>query len=153
MRLEPYLEPDAALILESPADKRAVLQSLAQRASEILGVGWQEILESLEAREAQMPTSTPEGVALPHALMPGLNRTLVIPAVLNPGVRFGGAGHPPAELAFGMFGPSDKPWDHLRVLARIARLMRHPGPRAALRAASDPHALHEALVREDRAHD
>ncbi|MBX3353250.1 MAG: PTS sugar transporter subunit IIA [Phycisphaeraceae bacterium] len=153
MRLEPYLDPDAAMILEKPGDKGAVLAELAQAASRVLGVGAPGLLAALEAREAQMPTSTPEGVALPHALTPDLTRTLVIPVVLRPGVRFGGANHPPADLVFGMFGPSDKPWDHLRVLARIARLMRTAGPRDTLRAAPTPQALHDALLAEDRAHE
>lgn len=153
MRLEPYLDPDAAFILEKPSDKAEVLDALAKAASSALGIPAPEILASLEAREAQMATSTPEGIALPHALMPGMTRTLVIPVILRPGVRFGGAGHPPADLVFGMFGPVDKPWDHLRVLARIARLMRTTGPRATLRAAETGRALHDALVAEDSAHD
>ena len=108
----------------------------------MLAVAESDLLAALEAREAQMPTSTPEGVALPHALLPNLTRTLVIPAVLRPPVRFGGSNHPPADLAFGMFGPADKPWDHLRVLARLARLMRAAGPRATLRASDSASRLH-----------
>lgn len=153
MRLEPFLDPDATIILERPKDKGAVLEELAQAASRMLGVDAGGLLAALEAREAQMATSTPEGIALPHALTPDLTRTLVIPVVLRPGVRFGGANHPPSDLVFGMFGPSDKPWDHLRVLARIARLMRTAGPRETLRAAPNAQALYDALLAEDRAHD
>ncbi|MGP1308907.1 MAG: PTS sugar transporter subunit IIA [Phycisphaerales bacterium] len=152
MRLEPYLDPNLTLILEKPAGKDAVLEALSKAAAEGLGVGEDDVLAALKAREEQMPTSTPEGVGLPHALLKGIDRTIVIPIALRPGVKFGSANHPPATLVFGMFGPDDTPWVHLRILARIARLMRVDSVREKLRAAESPAALAEALLDEDRAH-
>lgn len=152
MRLEPYLDPNLAIILDKPDGKDAVLDALAQAASVVIGRPAAEIATALRAREAQMPTSTPEGVGFPHALLKGLDRTLVIPMLLRPGIKYGSANHPPADLVFGMIGPDDKPWDHLRILARIARLVRMESVRANLRAADNPEALIAALLKEDREH-
>lgn len=152
MRLEPYLDPNLAIVLDKPDGKDAVLDALAAAASEAIGRPAEEIAATLRAREEQMPTSTPEGVGLPHALLKGVDRTLVIPMLLRPGIKFGPANHPPADLVFGMFGPDDKPWDHLRILARIARLVRMESVRKNLRDAKDAAALNEALLKEDRDH-
>jgi PTS system nitrogen regulatory IIA component len=152
MRLEPYLDPNLAIVLDKPDGKDAVLDALAAAASGAIGRPADEIASTLRAREAQMPTSTPEGVGLPHALLKDVDKTLVIPMLLRPGIKFGSANHPPADLIFGMFGPDDKPWDHLRILARIARLVRMESVRASLRAASDAAGLIEALLKEDRDH-
>lgn len=152
MRLEPYLNPNLALVVDKPDGKDAVLAALADAAATDIGLPAADILAALKAREDQMATSTPEGVGLPHALLKGVDHTLVIPVLLRPGVKFGSSNHPPADLIFGMVGPDDKPWDHLRILARIARLMRIDSVRARLRAADTPQALADALLEEDRDH-
>src|SRR5688572_30220421 len=103
MRLEPYLDPNLVLILDKPEDKDAVLAALAAAAAQGLGVPEADVLAALKAREDQMPTSTPEGVGLPHALLKGIDRTIVIPMVLRSGVKFGSSNHPPSTLVFGMF--------------------------------------------------
>jgi PTS system nitrogen regulatory IIA component len=153
MRLEPYLDPNLTFVLDKPDGKEAVLAALAEAAAGPLGLEPEAVLTALMAREEQMATSTPEGVGLPHALLKGIDRTLVIPMLLRPGVKFGSSNHPPADLVFGMFGPDDKPWDHLRILARIARLTRDEKARDRLRAADDARGLAEAILTEDRDHE
>ncbi len=153
MRLEPYLDPNLTFVLDKPDGKAAVLASLADAAAGALGIDREIVLAALLSREEQMATSTPEGVGLPHALLKGIDRTLVIPMLLRPGVKFGSSNHPPADLVFGMFGPDDKPWDHLRILARIARLTRDEKSRGRLREADDAAGLAEAILTEDRNHE
>jgi PTS system nitrogen regulatory IIA component len=153
MRLEPYLDPNLAIVLDKPGDKDAVLAALADLGAPALGLEPADVLAALRAREAQMPTSTPEGVAFPHALLKGLERTIVIPMRLRPGLRFGSTNHPPADLVFGMIGPDDRPWDHLRILARLARLLRIDSVRDRLRNANTADELAEALLQEDRDHE
>ncbi|MCZ7597292.1 MAG: PTS sugar transporter subunit IIA [Gammaproteobacteria bacterium] len=55
-------------------------------------------MQRLMAREKQMPTSTPEGVAFPHALAAEIDKTHVAAALLKPGVDFGVAHHPRSDL-------------------------------------------------------
>ncbi len=153
MRLEPYLDPNLTFVIDKPDGKEAVLAALADAAAASLGLERDAVLAALVAREEQMATSTPEGVGLPHALLKGIDRTLVIPMLLRPGVKFGSSNHPPADLVFGMFGPDNKPWDHLRILARIARLTRDDKARGRLREASDAAELSEAILTEDRSHE
>lgn len=153
MQLEPFLNPDAVLVLEQPKDQGDVLRALAARAGALIPeVDPQRLLEGLLDREERFPTSTPESVAFPHVLLPEIQRTILIPAVLKPGVSWGSTGHPRQDVVFGMFGNSERPWEHVRMLARLARVARGVGALERLRACTTAHALFNALVVEDRAH-
>lgn len=153
MQLEPFLNPDAALILAHPVDRTGVLQALAECAArQIAGADPARLLEGLNDREEKFPTGTPEGVAFPHVLLPQIPRTVLIPAVLAPGVPWGAMGGRSQDVVFAMFGNSERPWEHVRMLARLARVARGAGALDRLRACRSSESLYKALVAEDRLH-
>jgi len=153
MRLEPCLKPELTLFLEGCSGLDAVLGALAEVGARVPGIpGSDELLVGLKEREDRFPTSTPEGVAFPHVLLKGVEHTLIVPVLLRPGVKWKNPSHPAQDLVFGMFGDIDRPWEHVRLLARLARIVRSPGALERLRGAEDAPALHEALLSEDRSH-
>lgn len=153
MQLTPFLNPDSALVLENPVDRMSVLRALAECAArQIEGVDPARLLEGLNDREEKFPTGTPEGVAFPHVLMPQIQRTVLVPCVLIPGVAWGSMGHRAQDVIFAMFGNSERPWEHVRMLARLARVARGTGALERIRACRTKEALHEALLAEDKVH-
>lgn len=144
-------KPALTAVLRGVPDRDAVLARLAQAAAPLLAAPAEQLFRALLDREQKMPTSTPEGVAFPHALLPGVADTVVVAAAIRPGVIFRAGDHPVVDLAFGVFGASDRPWEHVRLLARLARLVRREGALERLRAAEDGAQLHERLVKEDHA--
>jgi mannitol/fructose-specific phosphotransferase system IIA component (Ntr-type) len=89
-------------------------------------------------------------VAFPHAMAIEIDQTLVAAVYVPGGVDFGMARHPPPDLIFCMFGSPQHPWEHVRLLARLARLVRSEEARARLRATTDAADLYARLVQEDR---
>jgi PTS system nitrogen regulatory IIA component len=153
MRLEQFCKPELALVLSSVKSRDVALEMIAQAAAPVIpGSDAEHLLASLIDRESKTPTSTPEGVAFPHALLPGLEQTIVVVAIAKPGINFGVKGHPDSDVLFAMFGPEERPWDHVRLLARIARVARGVGALERFRSANSPEALFEALLAEDRSH-
>lgn len=153
MRLEPLLKPELVLVLSDAADRDAVLSALAERASTaISGLDQATLNAELVEREGRIPTSTPEGVAFPHAMVQEIEETIVVPALVKGGVAFGVETHPKADIIFGMFGSSEKPFAHVRLLARLARIARGPGALDSFRKADTPEAFYDALIAEDRKH-
>lgn len=153
MRLEPILMSESALIIENAADRDAVLSRLAEAAAKLVpGYSAQTILTAFEDREAQTPTATPEGVAFPHAMLKNVDRTTLLIARLKPAVSFGGQDLPASDLVFCMVGSAEKPWVHVRLLARLARVARAPGALERLRGADTAEDLFARLIEEDRAH-
>jgi len=153
MQLESYLNPNRTLVLRDVADREDLLRRLAEASQPAMPDRTvEELIAALREREDSMPTSTPEGVGFPHAMLPDLEETIVVPARLIPGVAMGSADHPPVDIVFCMFGSSDRPWDHVRLLARLARIARGPGALDHLRKADTSEAFYEALVEQDRSH-
>lgn len=105
----------------------------------------------LEARERQQSTLLTEGVAFPHAIAPGMPRTLVGAARFSTPLPYQ-PDRPPIRLCFVLFGDSGTPWVHVRTLARLARLVHDPQSRARLEAASSDEELLSLLRAEDDAH-
>lgn len=153
MQLSEFLDPDLIFVLEDVSTHEALIERLAAAAGKALpGAGADRIAAALREREEQSPTSTPEGVGFPHALLPQLERTIVIVARLPKGVPSAVEDHPPVDLVFCIVGGSEEPWRHVRLLARIARVARGPGALKRFRSAESAEALLEALREEDRTH-
>jgi len=107
---------------------------------------------ALTEREEQGPTSTPEGVAFPHAMYDGAAETLVAVAHVPGGVDFGKEGHPPCDIIFVIVGPPDSAWQHVSILARLARICHEPSALRCLRGARDGQSLFHCLREEDARH-
>jgi len=153
MRLEEFLKPDLVLILNGIRSRDALFEQIVEAVAPVIpGVESGALLQALIERESKTPTSTPEGVAFPHALLPGLEETVVVVATAKPAINFGVKGHPESDVLFAMFGPEERPWDHVRLLARIARVARGSGALERMRSAPTPEALYETLLTEDRSH-
>jgi PTS system nitrogen regulatory IIA component len=53
------------------------------------------------------------------------------------------------RIIIGVLAPQHHTGDHLRVLARVSRLLRNPEVRERLLEASDAHAAFEVIARAD----
>jgi len=153
MKLSPLTKPELAIVLEGVSSRDELLGKLADHISDVEPEIDAAALEAaLAEREAQGPTSTPEGVAFPHAMYDGAERTLVAVALAKGGVDFGQKQHPPSDIIFTLVGPPDSAWEHVSILARLARICHAPGALMCLRGADTPEALHACLAQEDDRH-
>lgn len=153
--LEPYIREKLTFVLKDVKGGRDELFGVLSAAVDDLipELDRKSLVERLIEREKQHSTATPEGVAFPHALSPEIDTTLVLPVKVTPGIDFGGAPtNPPSDLIFCMFGPTSDPWQHVRLLARLARIVRSEDSRARLRAATDASDLFQRLLTEDRSY-
>ncbi len=82
-----------------------------------------DIVRRLAASEDEFSSEIREGVVLPHALVPGLGEPLMFVGVSRQGLRFPLASSP-ARLVFVLLGPKEKRFDHLRLMTRLARIIR-----------------------------
>jgi PTS system nitrogen regulatory IIA component len=129
------------------ADKDQLLRDLARRAALALGYDGGTILDALTAREALGSTGIGHGVALPHARIPRITHLFGLFAVLERPLDFGAVDEQPVDLVFLLLVPANAGKEHLAALAAISRRLRNHEIVRAVRAAKDPAALYEALVR------
>jgi len=148
MTLEDLISPDAVVPNLRASSKKQLLQDLAGRAADRLGLEARTVFEALMDRERLGPTAMGRGVAVPHARLPKVERISGAFARLDKPVPFDAADDAPVDLVFLLIAPVDAGADHLRALARVSRLLRDEGRCAKLRATPDAAALYAILVED-----
>jgi PTS system nitrogen regulatory IIA component len=112
----------------------------------------EEVARALQAREDAHTTCLGEGVAVPHATISELEKIVLLVAATSEPVPFGPPEADPVDLFFVLLSPSGKEGSHIKLLARICRLVRHPGVLDTLRSASAGDGLFQALLHVDSEH-
>lgn len=148
MRLGPLLTPEHVLVLGPTEQVGEVYEALAHAVADEAGVDPAVLAATLAASDAAGRVANEDSVAFPHARMKSVPNIAAAVALIRGGVPFN-AGKHRCDLAFLLIGPLDSGWQHLGMLARIARICHRPGVLTRLREAPDAAALHAALKAED----
>lgn len=126
MRLSDYLRPELVLTDLAADDMPSTVQILAHRLAETGVVGSEEeAREGLLAREEAHTTVMGHGLAIPHAMLPGLADPILLLAVAPEPVPFGPPESEPVQVFFTILSPPHRQGEHIKLLARICRLTRH----------------------------
>lgn len=153
MRLSKFLEPDLVVLDIQTEGVEDTINTLVERLRGAGAVADAEaVARALIEREASHSTSLGNGVALPHATVPGVNRPVVLIGRAPQGVRFDAADGEPVRLFFVLLSPMTEAGQHIKLLARIVRLVRRPGFVASLMEAESGEALMDAVERMDALH-
>ncbi len=91
--------------------------------------------------ERRGSTGIGNGIAIPHGEVAKLGRLFGLFARLERPVDFGTLDREPVDLIFLLLAPEPAGVDHLKALARIARLLNDPHVARRLRESGDPGVL------------
>jgi PTS system nitrogen regulatory IIA component len=152
MRLTDLISPEAIVPSLKANSKKQVLQEMSDRAARISGLRSREIFDALLQRERLGSTGTGDGVALPHSKLLKCKSIFGIFARLEKPIDFAATDAAAVDLVFLLIAPEAAGADHLKALARIARVLRDPAIAARLRATRDPAALYALLTQEPASH-
>ena len=150
--LSDLLRPEGVVTGMAAANRKAALAGVAAVGAAVTGVPAREIAAALAAREKIGSTGVGNGVAIPHARLPGLPAISGVFARLAEPVGFEAVDDLPVDLVFALFSPPDAGADHLKALSRVSRRLRDRPFLAKLRGAGSPDALW-ALFTADEARD
>ncbi len=139
--LSDLLLPSAIVARARWQGKKQVLSEMSGMMARALGLDPREIHEAVLERERLGATGVGEGVAIPHARIQGVPRPVGGFARLLEPADFEAIDERPADLIFMLLAPVDAGADHLRALARAARMFRQERIRDALRAAQTEEAV------------
>jgi len=146
MTLTDLIAPDAILPALKVNNKKKAIQELAARAAVLTGQSERAVLEILLQREKLGSTAVGNGVAIPHGKLSKLGRLFGLFARLERPVDFEALDGQPVDLVFLLLAPEAAGADHLKALARVARLLRDPEITKKLRESSDADALYAVLA-------
>jgi len=146
MSLSDLVAPNAIIPALKVNGKKQAMQELAARAAALTGQNERAILEILLQREKLGSTAVGNGVAIPHGKLPKLGRLFGLFARLERAIDFEALDAQPVDLCFLLLAPESAGADHLKALARVARLLRDPEIARKLRESRDADALYAVLA-------
>jgi PTS system nitrogen regulatory IIA component len=146
MSLTDLIAPNAVIPALKVTSKKQAIQELAAQAAQLTGHSERAITEILLQREKLGSTGVGSGIAIPHGKLPKLAKLFGMFARLEQPVDFEALDGQPVDLVFLLLAPETAGADHLKALARIARLLRDPDVATKLRASHDAEALYAVLA-------
>jgi PTS system nitrogen regulatory IIA component len=152
MPLSDLLAPKAVIPSLKVNNKKQAIQELSAKAAELIGRDEREIFETLLQRERLGSTGVGNGVAIPHCKLPKLNKLVGLYARLTKPIDFEALDGEPVDLVFLLLAPEAAGADHLKALARIARLLRDDQIARKLRAARDADTVYAMLAAPSTSH-
>ncbi len=135
MKLTEYLEAGLVVFDVQPGEIAEILSQLIEPLVRDGTLdGSERVLEALLAREKVLSTGIGQGIAVPHAICEVIRSPQLIVGLAPDGVDYQSMDDEPVNVFFVLLSPPDRAGHHIRLLARIARLARHPEFVDALRS-------------------
>lgn len=157
MRLTDILTPDRVTTSLRATTKEQALRALAGLfvAGELgpeAGAApptAETVFEVLVEREKLASTGVGSGVAIPHGRLSSIERLRAAVAVSPSGIPFDAIDGGPVRIIIGVLAPLHHTGDHLRVLARVSRLLRSSMVRERLLGAASAEEAFAVIAAAD----
>ncbi|MEO8758474.1 MAG: PTS sugar transporter subunit IIA [Devosia sp.] len=146
MELEDILSEEAVIVCTDTTTKRGVLAKLSEKVAALTGQSEAEIFESLNDRESLGSTGLGNGIAVPHGKFAALKGVMAVFLKLEMPVDFDSVDDQPVDIVMMLLAPMGAGADHLKALARVARVLRTDSVTEALRRTNDPAQLYAILT-------
>jgi PTS system nitrogen regulatory IIA component len=146
MPLTDLVAPNAVIPALKVNSKKQAIQEMAARAASVSTQNERVIFETLSQRERLGSTGIGHGVAIPHGKLAKLDKLFGVFARLDRPIDFEALDGQPVDLIFLLLAPEGAGADHLKALAKVARLLRDPDTAHKLRESRDAEALYAVLT-------
>jgi len=130
-------------------DKKGVLEELVKPVSFVSKISSNDIMHVLMERERLGSTGIGDGIGIPHGKLKNLESLVLGLGISHKGVDFESIDDRPAYIFFLLITPEDSTGLHLKVLARISRLLKNNLFKQQLLNAYDSDKIIEIIKEED----
>jgi mannitol/fructose-specific phosphotransferase system IIA component (Ntr-type) len=127
------------------SDKSGVIRELATLLVAQCGGLYEDVLQAVEDRERVLSTGIGYGVAIPHGKSPTVPELGLVCGVSRVPIPYDSVDGESVRLFFMLAGPESAAGPHVKVLSRIARLVRRESVRENLLRAATPEEFHETI--------
>ena len=147
MKMYEILQKNAIRTKVRAANKKKLLQDIANLASEQVGIPNMNIARSLQQRELLGPTGIGNGVAIPHIKISGITKIFGFFSSLERPIDFEAADKQPVDLVFTLLAPEENNGtEHLKALAMVSRVFSDKNIRSKLRSTENIESLFAILT-------
>jgi mannitol/fructose-specific phosphotransferase system IIA component (Ntr-type) len=144
--LTELLSPDRVVVPLQAADRQSAIAALTRMLAGLAGAGHDEVLNAVMERESVQSTGIGFGVAIPHGRCGAVHELTMVAGVSAEPVPFDSIDGEPVRLFFLIVGPEASAGLHVKILSRIARLVRRDTVRQQLLEAASADAFYNVIL-------
>jgi PTS system nitrogen regulatory IIA component len=145
-----FLSPgDVVADMTSRGKEEALAELAARIRARMPDLDADELLKILLERERLGSTGIGDGVAIPHGKVKNVKELMLAFGRSRAGVNFNSLDGRPAHLFFLLIAPDQAVGEHLKMLARISRILKDPVTRKRLSDAPDSAAIYNVIKEQD----
>ncbi|MCX5642558.1 MAG: PTS sugar transporter subunit IIA [Candidatus Omnitrophica bacterium] len=150
MKITEFLVPEAIVPSLRSTNKESVVKEMVEalvKAGSVKNAA--QAVEVLLEREKLGSTGIGQNIAVPHAKSEEVKNLALGVGISEKGVDFEALDGDPVNIIFMVIAPIDATGLHLKVLARIARLLKDKVFRNSLRSCKTAKDIYETIREED----
>ncbi|MCP4688545.1 MAG: PTS sugar transporter subunit IIA [Desulfobacterales bacterium] len=149
MKILDMLPKEAILADLRSTDKKSILNELVTPVARFAGLDHENLLNVLLDRERLGSTGIGQGVGVPHGKIKELQSLVLGFGLSRRGVNFESIDGKPTHIFFLLITPENSTGLHLKLLARISRILKNEPFREQLLNAADRDEIYNIIKSED----
>ncbi len=130
-------------------DKKGVLEELVTPVARIADINHDYLVKVLMERERLGSTGIGEGIGIPHGKVKGLESLVLGFGLSKKGVDFDSMDGQPAHIFFLLLTPENSTGLHLKLLARISRILKNDPFKQRLLHATNRDEIYSIIEEEE----
>ncbi len=149
MKILDVLSKEAICIDLKAKDKKGILDELVAPIVSMTGASHEELVKVLMERERLGSTGIGGGIGIPHGKLKALDQLVLGFGLSRRGADFESMDNRPTYIFFLLLTPESSAGLHLKLLARISRLLKNEDFKSQLMQASRPEEIIDIIREKD----
>ena len=149
MKIQDVLKREAIIDNLQARTKEGILEELVEPVAQIAGIDQQELVRVLMERERLGSTGIGGGIGIPHGKLKNLDSLVLGFGLSREGVDFESIDKKATHIFFILITPENSTGLHLKLLARISRILKNDPFKQRLMNAADGDEIYEIIMEED----
>lgn len=149
MKILDVLQKESIISNLKSQDKKGILEELVAPIAIITGINDKDLIQVLMDREQLGSTGIGGGIGIPHGKLKQLESLALGFGLSRKGVDFESMDNQPTHIFFLLVTPENSTGLHLKMLARISRILKHDQFREKLLNAATSDEIFSIIKEED----
>jgi nitrogen PTS system EIIA component len=149
MKILDVLKEEAIVPDLQAVDKKGVMEELVAPVAGLSGISNEELVRVLMERERLGSTGIGSGIGIPHGKLKNLKDMFLGFGLSRKGVDFDSMDGRPTHIFFLLVTPENSTGLHLKLLARISRILKNDPFRERLMSAQSREEIFSIIEEED----
>jgi len=149
MKILDHLKKSSIIVGLKSVEKKGVIEELIMPIVPLTGTDHDELVSVLMDREHLGSTGIGGGIGIPHGKLKSLDSLVVSFGLSHQGVDFESLDGRPTHIFFLLLTPENSTGLHLKLLARISKILKNDSFKESLLSAKDIEEVYSIIEADD----